>query len=445
MSGRRLALINTAILLAAFLLLPSGRALASVSALDPSLARSYFLEAEAICRNEGGKLWGVSLCGPILFVAPETRVVYANGPDREGALSRQGEIYVGQLPAHVNVANTAVEWAGVKWTMVMTTSLPRDAAGRAALLAHEMWHRVQEEAGFPASGAANDHLDTMDGRVWLQLEWRALSAALANDGPQRRLAIADALLFRAHRRSLFSQAAVQEREMELHEGLAEYTGVRLSGRAGAERHVAEVELARAAKEQSFVRSFAYASGAAYGLLLDRAAPGWTRTLSRSDDFGSLLQKRLGIKLPPDPERSALRRAAVYDFEQLTASEAEREKRRQAILANYRVRLVEGAVLRVPLRNMRMTMNPGNLVPFGTLGTVYPNVRVVDVWGILTVERGGALMSPTFSQLQVAAPADPSGPTIRGDGWTLELNADWALAPGEREGDYVLRKITLSLR
>src|SRR5438046_7411128 len=104
-------------------------------------------------------------------------------------------------------------------------------------MAQELWHRVQNEIGFPSSGAANNHLDSRDGRVWLQLEWRALAAALTSRGKQRRRAITDALLFRAYRRTIFPQAASQEREMEMHEGLAEYTGVTLSGSQNVNEYV----------------------------------------------------------------------------------------------------------------------------------------------------------------------------------------------------------------
>jgi hypothetical protein len=40
--------------------------------IDFSLAEQYFQEAQAICRADSGKLWGVSLCGPIMFVEPNT-------------------------------------------------------------------------------------------------------------------------------------------------------------------------------------------------------------------------------------------------------------------------------------------------------------------------------------------------------------------------------------
>src|SRR5881397_3952241 len=42
-------------------------------------------------------------------------------------------------------------------------------------------------------------------------------------------------------------------------------------------------LADAEDGESFVRTFTYTSGPAYGLLLDAASRGWTRTVRGSDD------------------------------------------------------------------------------------------------------------------------------------------------------------------
>jgi hypothetical protein len=206
--------LNLFVVLALLAILASfqSRTLAQNSPIDTALASQYFQEAQALCNRDNGRLWGVSLCGPMLFVDRKTRTVVANQADKEGILRKSGNVFVGQLPAKVNIANTATEWAGVKWTMVIFP-LPEDKIRRANLMAHELWHRVQNDIGFPGSGAANNHLDTRDGRVWLQLEWRALAAALTNRGKQRRQAIADALLFRAYRRTIFPNAATEEREM----------------------------------------------------------------------------------------------------------------------------------------------------------------------------------------------------------------------------------------
>ena len=432
--------LNLLVVVALLAILPSfqNRALAQSSPIDTTLASQYFQEAQAVCNRDNGRLWGVSLCAPILFVDRKTRTVVANQADKEGILTKDGNVFVGQLPAKVNIANTATEWAGVKWTMVIFP-LPEDKIRRANLMAHEMWHRVQNDIGFPSSGAANSHLDSRDGRMWLQLEWRALAAALMSRGKQRHQAIADALLFRAYRRAVFPQAASEEREMEMHEGLAEYTGVRLSGSPNLNQYVVDKDLKEAAQKQTFVRSFAYASGPAYGILLDETKTNWRKNLKKEDDLGSLLQKRLSIKLPQNIEQAAELRAKNYDSDKLRAFETERENNRQKLLAEYRAKLVDGAVLELPILKMRMQMNPGTLVPLEPIGTVYPDIRIVDAWGILTVTKG-ALIKSDFSKIYISAPSSLSAPSIQGDGWTLELNAGWTVAAGERKGDYVVKKL-----
>ena len=418
--------------------LRSGTA-AQITPIDTTLAYQYFQEAQALCSRDNGKLWGISLCGPMLFADPKTRTVVTNLADKEGVLSKQGNVFVGKLPAKLNIANTSFEWAGVKWSMIIFQSLSEDRYQRGNLMVHESWHRIQNEIGFPSSGASNNHLDSREGRVWLQLEWRALAAALTGRARQRKQAIEDALLFRAYRRAAFPLAASEELEMEMHEGLAEYTGVKLSGRPNPGKHVVDANLREATQKQTFVRSFAYASGPAYGLLLDATKGNWRKSLTKEDDLGSLLQRKLSVRLPQNFERTAEARAKKYDLDKLITFETERENNRQTLLADYRAKLIEGPVLAIPLRQMNMQLNPGNLVPLEPVGTVYPDVRVTDVWGILTVTRG-ALIKSDFSGIYVSAPTNPGGPLIEGDGWVLELNKGWAVATGTRPSDYVVKKL-----
>ena len=283
------------------------RAAAQNSPIDSTLAAQHFQEADALCRSDAGELWGVSLCAPIMFVDRKTRAIVASQPDKENALAKNGNVFVGKLPEQINIANTAVEWSGVKWAMVIVP-LPADKIRRANLLAHEMWHLVQNEIGFPASGAANNHLDSRAGRVWLQLEWRALTAALVSLGRQRRRAIADALLFRARRRTIFPDADKEERQMEMHEGLAEYTGVKLSGSQNPNQFVIDRNIAEVLQKETFVRSFAYASGPAYGVLLDETKADWRKNLKKEDDLANLLQKQFSIKLLPPTVQTVESRA-----------------------------------------------------------------------------------------------------------------------------------------
>ena len=142
-----------------------------------------------------------------------------------------GTVFTGYLPKDQNVANTATEWSGVHWTQLLWP-LPDEQSKRDTLIAHELFHRVQDQLKLPnVTSGDNAQLDTVDGRYYLQLEWRALARAL--DAPidaDRRQAVKSAILFRAERHRLFPQAVQQERALELNEGLAEYTGVRVGSR-----------------------------------------------------------------------------------------------------------------------------------------------------------------------------------------------------------------------
>src|SRR4030095_15809697 len=91
--------------------------------IDIRLAYQYFQEAQALCNRDHGNLWGMSLCAPMLFVDSGTRMVVANQADKDGVLTRNGNVFVGKLPAQVNIANTAIEWSGVKWSMMIFQSL----------------------------------------------------------------------------------------------------------------------------------------------------------------------------------------------------------------------------------------------------------------------------------------------------------------------------------
>jgi hypothetical protein len=401
-------------------------------------AQTYFSEARSLCQADHGQLWGVSLCGPIMFVDPQSRSIVASQADATGLLKAEDGVFVGILPSDQNIANTAVEWSGVYWTQ-MLWPLPGEARQRDTLIAHELFHRIQSRLNLPnVEGGENAQLDTVDGRYYLQLEWRALTRALqASTDEERRNSAADAILFRAERYRLFPGADRQEQALELNEGLAEYTGVRVGNSTPGEQIKAALnDLSSHNDDSTFVRSFAYATGPGYGLLLDRYLPGWHDQLKPDQGFGALLRNALHIALPPNLQLAAETRATQYDASTLRAAETERETRRQQMLAGYRARFVDGPVLTLQFRNMHVQFDPRNLQPLGDAGTVYPNLRISDDWGILDA-RNGALMKPDWSAVIVVAPSASTGSSLKGDGWTLELKPGWKIVLGTRRGDYTL--------
>jgi len=458
--------------------------------LTPKIAQQCFQEAQRLCEKDAGRLWGVTLYGPILFADPKTRAVIASQADPEGLLTPQDGVFVGTLPPEETIAGTAKDWAGITWVM-LPWPLPKEKRERMHFLAHEMFHRVQPKLGLSAAdigrsatGGTTTHLDTRDGRVWMQLEWRALQAALQHSDPERRRAITDALTFRAYRRALFPNAAAGERAQETAEGLAEYTGVRLSAdsdSAAIERALWNFERAKA--WPTLTRSFAYVSGPAYGLLLDRAKPDWRSGLNVSDDLGKLLQQALSLdresflsldrespspldresllgptssrpkRTPPktgrerilapakaakELEAAAKERAKAYEVDELIAAETVRETAKRDLVAKHRRRFVTGPVLIIPIHSMQFQFDPRDIRPLDDLGKVYPKMKMSDAWGILEV-TGGALIANDWSKVVVPAPRDPNARPLGGDGWTLELNAGWEVRAGKRTGDYIVKR------
>jgi hypothetical protein len=249
-------------------------------------------------------------------------------------------------------------------------------------------------------------------------------------------AVSDALLFRAARYQLFPSAAGQEKSLELNEGVAEYTGVSVGNSTHeGQAKAALYDLSAHLGDQTFVRSFAYATGPAYGLLLDKYLPGWKQQLQSGPSLNDLLQRAARVSLPRDIDDAAAKRAQAYDGAVLRSVEVEREKKRQQILALNRAKFVDGPVLLIPLHHTNIQFNPQNLQPLEKSGTVYPTMRISADWGVLEVHNG-ALLKPDWSAVSVAAPT-VMGATLRGDGWTLELKPNWKVVPAERRGDFIL--------
>lgn len=415
----------------------AGHVYAGEPAIDTGLARQYFAEAETLSVRDNGALWSTLLYGPMMFVDPQTRMVVANQADSAHALTMHDGVAVGALPTAVNVANTSMNWSGVHWTMLLWP-LPADRETRDVLMMHELWHRVQDQIGYPATNPSNAHLDTPSGRTWMQLEWRAVEAALRASDSARVYALNDALIFRAVRRTEFPQAAEDERALEMHEGLAEYTGVEL-GIPTPQRRLAYVEnaLAHAPERPSFVRSFAYVTGPAYGLLLDAADKGWLNSLVPTSDLGVVAAYDYGVGLPDNLDSAAVAAANRYGGDSIRVAENTRAADQQARIDVYRARLVDGPVLILPFRQMNMSFDPGMVQPLGDAGTVYPTIRLSDDWGVLDVTDGGALLSSDFSRAFVSPPSDTTARPMAGNGWTLKLNDGWTVAPGTRSGDYTL--------
>jgi hypothetical protein len=136
-----------------------------------------------------------------------------------------------------------------------------------------------------------------------------------------------------------------------------------------------------------------------------------------------------LKITPDPSLAAARSLA-YDGATLRREESERARSLAELQAKYKALLVDGPTLTLLLTpKMRYAFDPNKIVTIPGHGTVYPALRVTDVWGELTA-TGGALMARDWGSVTVALPQEKKT-------WTLQLKPGYKRKPRSRPGNQVV--------
>lgn len=406
-------------------------------------AERYFAEAKTLSVADNGKLWGMPLYGPIIFVDPATRFFIASQQDNENSFSGIGKVFCGHLPKELNIANTAFDWKGKRWTMVIWP-LPGDALERDCLLMHELFHRIQDAVHLPAKNSACNHLDAKEGRILLRLEWAELAKALAADKQAAPEHIKAACILNKCRALVYSGSDTTENQLLMNEGLAEYTGLRLSGATSEQiNEMLRHKVGQADNYPSFVRSFAYISGPLYGFLLERAEPEWNKDIHPDASLPDLLASAYSLHL----DGNIVQEAETYIRDKADANiiafENDRDNKRREQENRLHEKFLNGPVLSLPLHHPNVQFDPRNLVPLDSSGTVYPTLRVTDDWGILEVNNE-ALIAADWGQVVIALPENFSiqqaQGTITTKDWTLVLKTAWEMRQANKAGNYHVSKI-----
>jgi hypothetical protein len=408
---------------ALFLLLLLGAATAAEAQVRPELAKRYFEEATKLCERDGGRLWGVSLCGPMVIVDRATGTRATSQPEPEGQPLRFGGLVDGP-----------VSWGGLRWFGFPLYMLPEnDADVRQQVMLHGLFHRIQPELGLMTEDGFNEHLDTLEGRVWIQLEWRALRRAVESSGSERAEAIADALAFRRERHRLFPGAADNERRDEIREGLATYTGVAAWANSPADAaRAAAAALAGGELQPAFVGNFEAHSGPGYGVLLDGLLPGWRRQVRSTSDLGNMLASAINRPATTDVAVAAAR----YDAATLRTAEEARDRAQQVRVAELRRRFVDGPVLTMPGTGSGTSNTTGSVGIEGVGTVLFGTFTLTAQWGRLTAD-GGVLRAVGGATVSVPVTGALEGTTLQGDGWSATLNSGWVVRPAARPGSFTI--------
>jgi hypothetical protein len=344
------------------------------------------------CELAGQRLWGTSLCAPVV-------VVHASS----GSFRTSRKPPPAPLPALRG--NTAFKWGSENWIMLLDP-LPSDPEQRAALLFHEAWHVRQAELGLPSNTVVAGHLEDPIKRFLLRMEWAALKHALQTRGLTRTRHIAQALNFRQRRTGSDPGAAASERDHMRHEGLAAYTGTKLS-EAPVKLALAEIEAGPS--KASLSRSFGYVSGPAWGLLLDEVAPGWKELLKTGADLPDLVP----IKA------AAVSRADDYEGSSVLAEEVLAGVKRQAALRDAIHATAPHRSLRLPLAKMNISFDPNSVSAAPDGSPIYRTITVSDLWGQVEVRGSILRISPDYKDAFLPWPLRSSDTVQLAPGWRVQ--------------------------
>ncbi len=385
------------------------------------------------------ELWNKDLYGPILLIDPKTREIFANEADENNILKSEGNLYTGVLPDKINIANTAVNWNGKRWAMMMLP-LPENKYDRIGLLAHESFHRIQPLLGFELNNAENNHLDQKEGRIYLRLELEALKKALrAVSEKELQKHLINALTFRKYRHSLYKGSDASENLLELNEGIAEFTGVIMSGRTKEQTLLSLINgIDDFLNNPTFVRSFAYHTVPVYGYLLYNKGKSWNKKITAKTDLSNYFIDAFDVKIPTYFNNAIKKITGYYNGSVIIEEETKREEKTKRLIAEYKSKFIDKSHFEIKFEKMNISFDPRNIIPIEDKGTVYPNIRVTDKWGILTVEKG-ALMSQNWDKISISVPLKTEDKNVSGDGWFLELADGYEIRKNETNGNYVLVK------
>lgn len=412
-------------------------AYAENSSIDTLKARTYFLDITKIVKKDNNKLWGKSLYTPILFVDTQTNDMIANEADDEGILKKQDSIYIGKFPKDQIIANSVTNLGAKQYAMIQWQSIGSDELSRNELFIHEMFHSHQKALGLesPNGQPENKHLDEMDARIYLKLEWAALNKALNSTGEKKIAAITDALTFRQHRRQQYD-CGENENILEIHEGMAEYTGIICASKSQSDiLEFMKKSFNNSIGTESFVRSFAYYSGSAYGILLDEKNTSWRKKLTYNSDLGEILKDSYKINLSSNSIEKAKNR---YNYKQIYQEELSRKQAHDKKILEYQNKFVNNSTVIIELDKPRIGFNPSNLIPFKEIGTIYPNITITDSFGTLNLADGGCLLSNDWKTATISADnLKIENDKISGKDWTIQLNSDYTII--ETDKNYRIKK------
>lgn len=385
----------------------------------------YLSKFKHICDKDSGSLWGINLNSNLAFFEKETRKVITNFPDKYSLLKYDKGIYSGILPDTIKVDELGkINWI-FKW-------LPQNNEfTNLSIIIHENFHGFQDSLNLHPDGYLNKHIDSLNARIALRLEWYYLSQALTCDTIDAKENIKAAIFWRKYRHYLYPDFIIDEIRFEIHEGLAKYTEVVLACKEYNRNPINEAincyknRVTNVSSESTYNRSFGYCSGLMYGLLLDQYFCNWREKVKKESDLGKMLANSIKMEYATNLDSlSYYKRREIYEITSI--DEIRREKEIAGKVNIIKKRFTQNPILIIEkTNNFKFSFNP-NTIQMIDGGMFLPYFEATDIWGKMKVYKNGGIIGETTVQLPAQTIEIKNNWAESFENWTLQLNDDWKI-------------------
>lgn len=354
----------------------------SLKSKNISDASFLFKEVKRICDNDGGELWGENLFSKAILINIDNRFFVANDSLPIDNCARKGMYFIGYLPNIYPMANSTLKVGSKKYASIRYSDKNEfDTLLYIRTFIHEMFHVFMSSNNYDNVTYNNPHMDTRDGRVYLQLELLALKKALISNGVNRKEAIKEALCFRNKRQSLFPNSKANENNFEIQEGLAQYTEYSLAIFSERERMSTLLNsIDRLIKETSYMRSFGYETGASYAFLND-ISNDWRKTVFIENDLSKITMNLYGVNDTEVDTSNLSIYIKNYDYKSILLKEDSIEGAKEIFKLNIIERFNNGVLLVADLEDNSFSII-SNMIQLDSTSTYFPYIKLTGKFGYI---------------------------------------------------------------
>lgn len=417
--------------------------------IEQKLIFESIQKTKSLLLKDNGKLWKTSIWDENLLILTDS-IVYGL-KEHVGSKKINASLFASaSKDEELSQTNTTQEFKGSKYATVLFDALD----GSSTTIIHELFHlahlKNQKLTADPIG-----YLDNTDSREWLRLEFQALKNALDSAQKDNRKEVLtflnDACLFRKQQQIKYVQFLKKELELENVEGLANYSGFKLSSHTNKYR-LAIDEIQFREKAETYSRPFPYATGPAYGLLFDYLKIDWRNGLDIIYNFLDIYESQI-LKHPLELNKNRVmlsRKRNNYDI--IHREEKTKAEKSQSQISFYKKLFLEQPTLKVSLRDndYAFSFDMNGTLALEDIGLIYSMVTGQDLsgnnFGDFTIDPEKASLGVTgilelegTDDFLFPAPTKIKGSTIKGDFYEIKLNDSWIVEKVMGTKNYIILK------